>query len=292
MARTTIQQYGNLADPARAGIQEIEYAGGQVGRRAQGGGWAYDFRPESYQDALGQHELEQQLMLRDARASGNLAEDDAGALKALQGGGQAAPQNQTPAQQWNAQPAQAAPVAAPAATGAPTAGTGNELMQLLMQRAMQPSTAGREDPNVRAQADAFSAQTERASRNYIDDVAERSGPLANIQGERRLAAERAGQASGAFEAEVMGRESMARRDEIAQALSMWGAMLSDDQRMQLQRELAALDAQLSREGMGIQRRSQDIQREGLAQGGDQFMRELALREYMAGEDNAFRWATL
>jgi hypothetical protein len=185
------------------------------------------------------------------------------------GGQQQAPQYSTPTQQWNAQPA--------------AQGQSDELYKLLMQRATQGTAVNRNDPNIRQQVDPVVAQQERAGRNYLDDVAERSGPLANMQGERRLVAERQGQAAGAFESEVIGREIAAKRDEIQQALSLYGSMLSDDKRIALQQQLSQLDAALRREGYGLQR-------EGMAQGNDQFMRELALREWMAGDSSDRAWA--
>lgn len=199
-----------------------------------------------------------------------VAEQYASSLKPGGEGGDA-PQYATPAQQWNAQPA--------------VSPQRDQLFQLLMQRATQGTAVNRNDPNIRAQVDPVVAQQERASRNYLDDVAERAGPLANIQGERRLVAERQGQAAGAFEAEVIGREIAARRDEIAQSLQLYGSLMTADQQMALQRELAQLNASLQREGYGIQRQQ-------LGQANDQFLRELALREWMAGDQSDRAWAGL
>jgi hypothetical protein len=192
---------------------------------------------------------------------------------------QAAPQYQTPAQQWNAQPSA-------------TTGRSDELYKLLMDRVTKGVTTDRKDPNIRAQIDPVVAQQERASRNYIDDIAERSGPLANIQGERRLAAERGGQAAGALEAEVIGRDIAAQRDEIAQQLAMAGNMISDDKRLELQNALAQLDAQLRREGYGVQREGLANQRYGMDQSNDQFLRELALREYDTTNKWDYAWSGL
>lgn len=177
----------------------------------------------------------------------------------------ALPKNATPAQQWNAQ-------------GGPTAGTGDALIQQLMLRAQQGLNVNRNDPTVRAQVDPFAANVERSRRNYVSDVAERSGPYANIRGEERMAAERAGQQTGAFEAEIIGREVAARRDEIQQALLLWGNQLTNDQRMALERELAQL-----------QDRARTADR---SQANDQFLRELALREYGLTNELDLRWAGL
>lgn len=196
------------------------------------------------------------------------------------GGGQqsyAVPQNATPTQQWNAQPSA-------------MAGQSEALFKMLMERANQGTAVSRNDPNVRAQVDPVVAQQERASRNYLDDVAERSGPLANLQGERRLAAERSGQAAGAFESEVIGREIAARRDEIMQALQLYGSRLSTEQQLELQRELGQLNASLQREGFGIQRDELGLRRDQMGLANDQFLRELALREWMAGDSSDRAWA--
>lgn len=192
------------------------------------------------------------------------------------------PQNASPAQQWNAQPA-------PAATGPAQGAQGQStLMNLLMQRAQQPTTVGRDDPNVRGQADAYRANIDRSTRNYLADVAEQQGPYGNINNETRLAQERAGQASGGFEAELMGRETDARRQEIQDALTQWGSLLSGDQRMALERELAMLSNSTQRASLAQQNNQFTTSQNNSM---EQFWRELALRE--ADQNNAwdFRWAT-
>lgn len=134
-------------------------------------------------------------------------------------------------------------------------GRADSLYGTLMGRANQGLNVNRNDPVIRAQADAYSANVERNRRNYLSDVAERSGPLSNLRGEQRMAAEKAGQATGGFEADLMGRELTARRQEIANALSGMGGMLSGDQAAQLQRELARMDQAIKEAGTGISSRS-------------------------------------
>lgn len=295
MARVSIQQYGDLDDTQRQGIQEIDYGAGKVATR-QGSGFQYGWiRPEAYQDALGAQDIgaqEQEYAFRAGNPGAKLPEDSAGLAQTMQQGIQPAPANATPAQQWNAQPAAQPMQANPQA---PALNTGGELMRLLMERAQQ-GQVGRDDPNVRTQTDAYSAQVERAKRNYLGDLAEREGPYANLRGEQRMAAERAGQQVGGFEAELIGREQEARREEIMQYMQMWGAMLSGDQRMALERELAQLNDQARTADRGLSRYGMD--QTFAARGADrnqqmdQFLRELALREWGMGEDNDFRWATL
>jgi hypothetical protein len=187
------------------------------------------------------------------------------------------PQNggpQSPTQAWNSQPAQDPRSA--------------ELYSLLMQRAQQGTAVDRNDPNIRAQVDPAVAQMERSSRTYLDQLAEKSGPLANLQGERRMASERQGQAAGQLEGEVIGREIDARRQEIQQALTLWGAQLSGDQRLALERELGYLNdagRTADREaGVGVSMA-------GLNQSQDQFLRELALREFDTTNKWDYAWQT-
>lgn len=191
-----------------------------------------------------------------------------------------------PAQAWLS-----APTAAPAAPAQDPRSA--DLWRMLMERASQGLAVDRNDPVIRQQSEAFSANQERARRNYISDVAEQRGPLANIQGERRMAAERAGIASGAFEAELVGREIAARRDEIAQALAGLSGRLTAEQEMALRQELAQLDAALQREGLSLQgelgRRGLDLQSRGLDLGFDQFLRQMAQRQYEFDEDLDYRY---
>jgi hypothetical protein len=184
----------------------------------------------------------------------------------------------------------------------------------LNARATQGLQVNANDPIIRGQVDAYAAQGERARRGYLSDIAERSGPLANIQGERRMAAERLGQGASAFQAELLGRELGSRRDEIAQALAMQGSMLSGDQNRNLQSQLAAMDQAIAEAGVGLQGRGLDLQRElgnrgldlqrdlggrgldlqsrGQDLSQDQFLRELALREWDRGQYWDYNYAGL
>lgn len=132
----------------------------------------------------------------------------------------------------------------------------------LLARAQQSTNVDRNDPAVRAQADAYAANEERSRRNYISDIAERSGPQANIRGEQRMASERVGQRTGAFEAQLVARELQTKRDEISQALEGLQGRITEDQRLALQRELGLLDAairqQLGQAGIGIQQGQLDL----------------------------------
>ena len=133
--------------------------------------------------------------------------------------------------------------------GASTAGLAfgdrsNSLWNTLLQRSAQGLNINPNDPIIANQVSAFGAQQERAGRNYLAELAESGGPNANLGGEQRLVSERAGQATGALQAQLVGNELMARRQEIQNALTQMGGMLSDEQRMALQLKLGLIDANL------------------------------------------------
>lgn len=60
------------------------------------------------------------------------------------------------------------------------------------------------------------------------------------------------QAEGQFAGNAVAQLAQRRSNEIMQALAMGGQLLSEQERTALQRELAQLDAQLRREGLGVQ----------------------------------------
>lgn len=126
------------------------------------------------------------------------------------------------------------------------------LIDQLTKRSQQSLAVDRNDPTLRAQADPYTAQIERQRRNYLADMAESQGPLANLQGEARLSQERAGQASGLFEAQLIGREIESRRQEISEALQSLQGLLTTGQEMSLRKELAQLDDATKRLGLNQQ----------------------------------------
>lgn len=169
--------------------------------------------------------------------------------------------SQNTAQQWNS--AQA-PAVDPA-----LARQRDDLYNMLMSRATQGTNVDRNNPAIRMQADAYSANAERAKRNYLSDTAEGAGQYANMTGERRMANERVGQQTGAFEADLVGRELTAKREEIAQALESMQGMLTESQRMELQKQLAMMN-------QAIQNRSLSIQEKGQGQNYDIGLRSSGL----------------
>ena len=140
------------------------------------------------------------------------------------------------------------------------------LYSTLATRAGQGLAVDRTDPSVRAQSDAYAANATRANRDFVSNLAESAGPGANLEGQKRIAAEHLGQATGAFEAEAIAREIGTRRAEIAQALSTQAGILTADQARALQLQLASMDqaiaelnAKSQARGVDIQGRAVDIQ---------------------------------
>jgi len=131
-------------------------------------------------------------------------------------------------------------------TGTPE---GNALFDFLMGRATgQTSDQGlpalqldANDPIIKAQVDAFQANQDRSSRNYLAQEAEKKGTNADLSAETRSMAEQSGQATSAFQAQLQGQELNARRQEIQQALSGELGFLTSEQAMKLQEELAQLN---------------------------------------------------
>ena len=154
----------------------------------------------------------------------------------------------------NAQTYSATPGAAPTAYTT-NQGTQDVIRNTYLQRAMQGTTIdARTDPNIRQQSDAFAAAMERARRDAVADAAERNfaqglASSGAATAEQRLINERAAQARGSFEAELVARELANRRDEIREALGALTGLLTADQEAALRRELAELEAQLQRAGI-------------------------------------------
>lgn len=121
----------------------------------------------------------------------------------------------------------------------------------LLQRSQQSLNIDPNDPIIRNQTEAYNAQNERARRQFLSSQAEKSSPYATgaQQGQERMSAERVGQGNAAFQSELMGRELSSRRDEIQNALTQRGAMLTEQQRLSLQHELSLLNDATQRYGI-------------------------------------------
>jgi hypothetical protein len=139
-------------------------------------------------------------------------------------------------------------------------GQGGSIFDLLMQRArggVPDVVVDPNDPAIKKQVESFAANQTRAERNYEAQLAERAGQHANIGMERRMGAEKIGQNTSAFEAQLMTQELQSRRQEvharqqeIAQALAGAQGYLSQQQQAQLQRESMQLQEELAQLGLG------------------------------------------
>ena len=179
-------------------------------------------------------------------------------------------------------------------TGTGTGTTVNKndmLWQQLMDRAKQGINVTREDQAVRGQADAYSAQEERARRNFLSDTAERNSPYSTgtMDQAARMSAASMGQRVGAMEASLIGKEIQTRRNEIQHALDSMGSLLTEQQRQALTKELAQMDNALERHRID----SQGSQfAAGLSQADRHFYDQLRQSDKFGGWDNDFRWAQL
>lgn len=120
----------------------------------------------------------------------------------------------------------------------------NDLYSTLMGRATQSLNINPNDPIVKGQVNSFKAGATRDSRNYVDQMAESGGPSANLAGEKRMAAEKVSQGAGSLQSTLIQNELTQHRNEIQNALTQMGGMLSDQQRIALQQQLGLLDVNL------------------------------------------------
>lgn len=163
------------------------------------------------------------------------------------------------------------------------------LFDMLMGRAKQSLKVDPNDPILRGQSDAYSAQQTRHGRQYLKELAERSGANANIDAEGRMVAEKAAQSSAGFEANLMQQELTSRRQEIKDALAGAAGLLTAEQQLQLQMELKQLDQQADLYKFGVN----SNQREGefarnLIQRQSEFDRDLGQRAYEYDATDRYR----
>lgn len=125
----------------------------------------------------------------------------------------------------------------------------NTLWGILSGRQGQSLDVNPKDPIIAGQVNSFRAEQERGLRNQLSQQAESQGPSANLNSEKRMGAERVAQTTGNMQGQLMQSELGARRQEIQNALSQMGGMLSQDQQLALQRELGLIDANLRQQGV-------------------------------------------
>lgn len=137
------------------------------------------------------------------------------------------------------------------------------LYNTLLDRSKQSLSVGANDPIIKGQVDAYRAENDRDSRNAQTQWAESSGPYANPQGQERMLAEKSAQATSGLQASLMGNELTARRNDIQNALTQMGGLLTSEQQTALQQQLGLINANLAQQGIGLQQQQ-------INSGNDQF----------------------
>lgn len=125
----------------------------------------------------------------------------------------------------------------------------NQLYQTLLQRSGQSLQVSPEDPIIKGQTNAYNASQEQARRKYLSAEAEHGSPYGNMGAETRSAYETAGQNGSQFQATLMQNELTQRRQEIQDALTQTGSLLTDQQHLALQQQLALLDNALKQQSI-------------------------------------------
>jgi len=173
-------------------------------------------------------------------------------------------------------PAATGAAATPAATTTPAAGTPaagttattpgqpttiadafkQSLVNTLNQGNVTPTL---NDPTLKAQSDAYNVGETRATEANRAQMAERAA----MQGGTGVNSgafdvgisdllERQGERQGGFNAKLVGDEAKQRKQQLLQAAAIAGQHLSAEEARKLQKELAELDATISREGIASQ----------------------------------------
>jgi hypothetical protein len=159
-----------------------------------------------------------------------------------------------------------------------TPGQGSALYDALLKRSQQSLNVDPNDPIIRGQTDANNVQLNRERTQYLQQVAERGGSNANIGNEERSSAEQVGQAGADFQSKLMGQELAARRTEIQNALTGQAGLLTSEQQLQLQEELANLQRAESHYQFGASQQQQE----------SQFGRNLGQQGYQFDSNDRFR----
>lgn len=161
----------------------------------------------------------------------------------------------------------------------------SQLIAQLMARAGQslnidPST----DPIIAPQLNAANAAGVRQGRNFLNDMAESSNPFATgaMNTARTQVAEDASQKASALSAQLVQNELTARRQEIQAALTEEGSLLTSQQQLALQQQLAMIDAALRQQSVS----NQNTQfYSGMNQNDRQFLQSLLYQYNQLGSSN-------
>jgi hypothetical protein len=170
-----------------------------------------------------------------------------------------------------------------------TPGQGTDLFNALLKRSQQGLVVDPNDPIIRAQTEANNSQLNRGRTKYLQEQAERGGNNANITNEQRSSAEQVGQAGADFQSKLMGQELSARRQEVQQALEGMRGLLTDEQQLQLQEELANLTRAEQRYQFDSGQRQQESQfGRTLNQRESEFGRDIGQRGYEFDSNDRYR----
>lgn len=233
---------------------------------------------------------------RAAVGEGNSADDDYGLFNDskfqnyVRTGELPTQQPQTVTQAWSGNTGYAPPTTGTPGANDQTNQRADDLYSLLKGRATQALTVDPNDPTIRTQTDAYSADQTRAMRDYLADTAEGASPNANLRGEQRMAAEKAGQNTATFRGTLMNQQLQAKRDEIASALQQMGSTLSQDKQLEMQGLITSLDNAIKSRGLDLQKSGQDLDWKKALMNNDEFLRSLGLQEWVAGNDDYYRRA--
>lgn len=165
-------------------------------------------------------------------------------------------ENSAEAQAYRNRPAAAAPAAAakptlqqpnfgnnsqaPIASAQGTNPALLELRNLLMSKASQPVYVDPNDPTIKANADAYTADMTRAGNSFLSRQAEKGGPYGDMGAAYRSVGEKVGQASADYRGKLINDMASGRRQEIAGALAGLGGNVSTDEATRLRQEDQAL----------------------------------------------------
>lgn len=170
-----------------------------------------------------------------------------------------------------ASPGTPAPTASPAAPAAdpnaPPANVNDAYKQALMKGLTQQApTDINSDPVLKAQADAYGVQQQRAKERAREDLAGRagaSGQLSDLAGSGAFdqgltgLEQQQGEAQGSFNAGLLGTAAQQQKDQLMKYAALAGSDMNAEQQRQLQQKLGELDAQIRREGIASQGRIAD-----------------------------------
>lgn len=178
----------------------------------------------------------------------------------------------------------------------PNAGREQSLLDLLqgISTGSRPESANQNfqvdpnDPIIKNQVDAYDAAQQRSGRDALDALAERQGTHANLGMETRHAAEARGQATGGFQASLIGQELTARRQEAEQSLQLYSQYMTADQQREAQRQIEELrNAEQQYEFDASQGQSQNQFGSQLAQNARQFAANLGQNAYQFDANQQF-----